>query len=320
MILRLEHINLEYQRSILKNINATIYEGDIVGIIGKSGAGKSSLLKIMAGLLQATSGFVYYRDEPVEGPAQKLVPGHPDIQLVNQDFQLDTYHTLEENIREQILYLPAKQRDRLTEDLLHLLDLNDLRIQKAHTLSGGEQQRLSIARALAKEPKILILDEPFVHLDNRLKSRILNYLLLLHKTRKTTLILVSHDGADILSIANRILYLNDGQISRKGHPINFYYKPQSIKEARLLGTINSVKLKNKQILFRPDEYLLEENHQICTDYSIDVNYSHSLFNGMTYENYMITSNNETIVLYSLKPLINVTQITIRKKSISSESW
>ena len=154
-MLEINEIQLAFQRPILLTISLTIKQGEIVGIVGKSGAGKTSLLKIIGGLLDSTSGSVIFEGKKVLGPTNKLVPGHPDIQLVNQDFHLDTYHTVEENIREQILYLPKKERDDLVEELLHILELTEIRNQKAITLSGGEQQRLSIARALACEPKVL---------------------------------------------------------------------------------------------------------------------------------------------------------------------
>jgi len=313
-MLKLENIGLHFGRSILQNINLTIGKGEIIGIIGKSGAGKTSLLKLMAGLLQPTTGEVYFEDKKVLGPLTKLVPGHPDIQLVNQDFKLDTYHTVEENIREQILYLPQKERNDLVEDLLSLTELTDMRNQKANTLSGGEQQRLSIARALACEPKVVLLDEPFVHLDGRLRSKILNYLLKLREIRNTSLILVSHDGSEILSVSDTIIALKNGQITRKGKARDFYYKPRSIEEAKLVGAINSVKVKDKRIIFRPDEYQIVENTTLLLENVISVSFNHSLFTGPVYENYFTTVNKEKIVLFSFYSLQDVTQIHITQKN------
>jgi len=302
-------ISLSYDRTILRNINLTIKQGEIIGIVGKSGAGKTSLLKIFAGLLHPTSGVVEFEGEIVKGPIIKLVPGHPEIQLVNQDFHLDTYHTVEENIREQILYLPLNFRDKLIDELLDLVELTELRTQKATTLSGGEQQRLAIARALACEPKYLLLDEPFVHLDGRLRSKLTNYLLELRKVRGTSLILVSHDGSEMLSLADTIYSMKNGVITRKGKPRDFYYKPKRIEDAKLFGAINSINLNGKRIVFRPDEYQLDVSDPTM---SLDVQFDHSLFTGPVYENYFITNNSEKIVLYSFKSLNDVTRITITR--------
>jgi len=100
-MLKVQDLQLNFDRTILQNINFSVGEGEIIGIVGKSGAGKTSLLKIIAGLLDATSGHVFFEGKKVIGPSVKLVPGHPEIQLVNQDFHLDSYFTVEENIREQ---------------------------------------------------------------------------------------------------------------------------------------------------------------------------------------------------------------------------
>jgi ABC-type Fe3+/spermidine/putrescine transport system ATPase subunit len=313
-MLEINEIQLAFQRPILLTINLTIKQGEIVGIVGKSGAGKTSLLKIIGGLLDSTSGSVLFEGKKVAGPKNKLVPGHPDIQLVNQDFHLDTYHTVEENIREQILYLPKKERDDLVEELLHILELTEIRNQKAITLSGGEQQRLSIARALACEPKVLLLDEPFAHLDGRLRSKLTNYLLNLRKVRNTTLILVSHDGAEVLSLADIIYSMKNGIIARKGKPSDFYYKPKSIEDAKLFGAINSINLNGKRTIFRPDEYALVRNDEVeIPSKVIDVAFSHTLFTGPVCENYFQTANKEKIVLYSFKTLENVRKISIEKK-------
>jgi ABC-type sulfate/molybdate transport systems ATPase subunit len=313
-MLEINEIQLTFQRPILLTINLTIKQGEIVGIVGKSGAGKTSLLKIIGGLLDSTSGSVIFEGKKVLGPTKKLVPGHPDIQLVNQDFHLDTYHTVEENIREQILYLPKKERDDLVEELLHILELTEIRNQKAITLSGGEQQRLSIARALACEPKVLLLDEPFAHLDGRLRSKLTNYLLNLRKVRNTTLILVSHDGAEVLSLADIIYSMKNGIITRKGKPTDFYYKPKSIEDAKLFGAINSINLNGKRTIFRPDEYALVRNDEVeIPSKVIDVAFSHTLFTGPVCENYFQTANKEKIVLYSFKTLENVRKISIEKK-------
>jgi ABC-type Fe3+/spermidine/putrescine transport system ATPase subunit len=313
-MLEIKEIQLTFQRSILTTINLSIKQGEIVGIVGKSGAGKTSLLKIIGGLLDSTSGSVIFEEKKIIGPKNKLVPGHPDIQLVNQDFHLDTYHTVEENVREQILYLPKKERDELVEELLHILELIEIRSQKAITLSGGEQQRLSIARALACEPKVLLLDEPFAHLDGRLRSKLTNYLLNLRKVRNTTLILVSHDGSEVLSLADTIYSMKNGIITRKGKPTDFYYKPKTIEDAKLFGAINSINLNGKRIIFRPDEYLIIENDEVeISSNIVDVSFLQTLFTGPVCENYFQTAKKEKIVLYSFKALENVRKISIEKK-------
>lgn len=311
-MLHVNDIQLKFDRVILESITMHVRAGEIIGIVGKSGAGKTSLLKIIGGLLDSTSGTVFLEGEKVIGPSIKLVPGHPEIQLVNQDFQLDIYHTVEENIREKIMYLPQKERNNFVDELLNLMELELVRTQKAVTLSGGEQQRLAIARALACEPKVLLLDEPFVHLDSRLRSKIINYLLQLKAIRGMSIVLVSHDGSEVLSLCDTIYAMKNGTFSRKGKPHDFYYKPKRIEEAKMFGVINSVNLNGKRTLFRPDEYQLTDVYHENPNF-LEVKFERFLFTGPLYENYFRTHNNEKIVLFSFNSMENVRSICILKK-------
>ena len=108
-MLQLNSIAFSYDFPIFKNVSFEIGEGEIIGIVGNSGAGKTTLLKVIAGLIDPSCGEVLFEGEKVKGPSQNLVPGHDEIKLVNQDFGLDIYHTVKENIREKALYLPKKK-------------------------------------------------------------------------------------------------------------------------------------------------------------------------------------------------------------------
>ena len=239
-----------------------------------------------------------------------MFPGHPDIQLVNQDFHLDTYHTVEENIKEQILYLPESFRKKMINEMLDLVGLEDYRDQRANTLSGGEQQRLAIARALACEPRFLLLDEPFVHLDAHIRSKIVRYLLSLRSVRGVTIILVSHDGNEMLSLTDKVYCMKNGKIYRSGKPLDLYYKPKTLEEARLFGPVNSIRLPHKKIIFRPDEYSIDSDG---SGERVEVEFERSIFNGQVNENYFSTAHGERITLYSMTPLINVSSFVIHQK-------
>mgnify|MGYP006171398003 CR=1 FL=1 len=122
-MLSVKNICLFYNQPVLNGISFSVAENEIIGIAGTSGAGKTSLLKIIAGLADATEGTVHLDNKRVVGPSMKLIPGHPDIQLVNQDFKLDLFHTVKENILLKILNLPEKQRLRFCNELLDLVEL-----------------------------------------------------------------------------------------------------------------------------------------------------------------------------------------------------
>lgn len=310
MILQLKDVSLSFDQQVLKKVNLKLKEGEIVSIVGKSGAGKTSLLRIIAGLIDPDSGEVFFENKPVKGPSTKLIPGHDEIRLVNQDFRLDEFHTVKENIDLQILHLPEKVRDRFTNELLSLMGLADLSHKQARYLSGGEQQRLAIARVLAKEPKVILLDEPFSHLDALLRNRLIGYLLELRRLRKTSFILVSHDGAEVLGLSDVIYFMKNGVLTKKGSPLNVYYHSGSLEEYRMFGAMNSVRIGEDRYIFRPDEYELDEVKGLPR---LAVQYVESLFTGPVYENHFVTELKEKVVLYSFNRMNNVRSISIRRK-------
>jgi iron(III) transport system ATP-binding protein len=312
-MLQLNSIAFSYDFPIFKNVSFEIGEGEIVGIVGSSGAGKTTLLKVIAGLLDPKNGEVLFEGEKVKGPTQNLVPGHEEIKLVHQNFELDIYHTVKENIREKALYLPKKERDELVDELLDLIELTHLSNQKALLLSGGEQQRLALARALAGEPKLILLDEPFVHLDGRLRLKISNYLLQMKEIRKTSFVLVSHDGGEMLSLANRIIHFSNGEISRIESPEEFYYNPISREEGELFGIINVIEINGEKVYFRPTEFqiIIKENVN-----QIAVKFIYSRFAGDYYINYFQTEKGEQVILYYSESLKNEKKIIIKKRGTS----
>jgi len=292
LILELKNISHRFDKTILKKVNLKLYPAEIIGLVGKSGAGKSSLLKIAAGLLTPDEGTLFFNSKKIPSASQLLVPGFKDFSMVNQDFKLDLYHTVEENIRESILFLPTNQREKRVLQLLKLFELTKIHAVKSNLISGGEQQRLAIARAIANKPKVLFLDEPFGHLDANLRRKLSNHLLNLRDKEGVSIILVSHEGQDILGLCDAICLLRNGALSKKYKPTELYYKHKNNPQAFLFGPLNSIEIKGEKITFRPDEY------QICDSNGIHLSYIRSIFVGSLYHNYFITDKQEEIILYS----------------------
>lgn len=305
-MIELNHIGLKRDDWVLRNVNFSIKQGELVGIIGESGIGKTTLLKLISGLLDTSEGEVKFNGEKLLGPAEKLIPGYEDIQLVNQDFALEPYHTVKQNVKEKVLNLHKEDQDEIVDEFLQLVELDQLSERKAHVLSGGEQQRLAIARALACEPNVLLLDEPFVHIDQRLRLKIINYLLKLNEVRNTSIVLVSHDGAEIMGFAEKVIHIAKEGVERIDSLNNMFYKPESFEQGQLMGLINQVEINGEKILFRPNEYSVQNG-------MIDVKYLNSLDTGINVFNYFKTINGEELVLTSSNPLSDVQSISIERK-------
>lgn len=302
-----ENIGVLRENWIFRNVSFELPQGKLVGIIGESGAGKSTLLKAISGFLDIVEGQITLDGKKIIGPAEKLVPGYEEIQLVNQDLELDTFHTVAENIKEKILHLPKKDQLDMVEEMLELLELGHLRNRQVRWISGGEQQRVVIARALACEPRYILLDEPFVHLDQRLRLKVMSYLKSLNAIRNTTIVLVSHDGAEMMGFVDEVMHLSEGAIQRKATANDMYYHPENERQAMLMGMVNRVEVNGKETLFRPTEYSLQ-------DASFPVKFESSFDTGIVVFNYFSTETNDRIVLSSTAAMNEVTAIRIQKRT------
>lgn len=302
-----DKISLHFDKPILKKISFKLLPGELVGLVGKSGAGKSSLLKILAGYLQSTEGKVFFDHIELPKVSSMLIPGYKKIALVNQDFKLDPYHSVEENIRESILNLPIDKREKRVKKMLRLLELNHIAEHKANHISGGEQQRVALARAISLKPDFLLLDEPFGHLDPRLRNKLKDYLLRIREEENTGILLVSHDEHDILGLCDSVCTLKNGILSKKQLPEELYYNLTNTIHASIFGHVNCIIQGDKKILFRPDEFEI-------TNSGITVQYIRSIFAGGYYENIFLTDNKERIILYHVDKLIQVKHINVRRKN------
>ena len=214
--------------------------GEHVAIMGESGCGKSTLLKIIYGLLQPDSGTLTWKDQPILGPDYNLVPGESYIKYLSQDFDLMPFVTVIENIGQFLSVFHPDELHSRTQELLEMIDMVDYAKVKVNKLSGGQQQRVALARVLAQEPEMLLLDEPFSHIDtfrkNKLRRNLFEYL----KKREITCITASHDFEDVLPFADRTFVLRDQGIIAKGPTMELYQNPKDLYVATLFGEANEI--------------------------------------------------------------------------------
>ncbi|MBB3058954.1 ABC transporter ATP-binding protein [Mucilaginibacter gotjawali] len=223
------------QTSGLKTTDLTITQGKITAIIGESGSGKSTLLKLLYGLLSPDSGEVRFKGERVWGPNEKLIPGHDAMKMVAQQTDdLNLYAKVWDNIAIMLPSTDLKAKTEKTENILKQLRLTNLAGKQVANLSGGEKQRLAIARAIIVNPEILLLDEPFNQVDTSFREGLQHDIRQIVKDTGLTVIIVSHDPAEVLSMADELLVLKDGEILESGNPKTMYQNPANLYTARLL--------------------------------------------------------------------------------------
>jgi len=241
-MLQVDHVSFAYEDGVdvLENINLKIAKGEHISIIGESGCGKSTLLKIIYGLLHVEVGEVYWDETQILGPLNNLVPGESYMKYLSQDFDLMPFTTVAENISEHLsVFEPEDSRAR-TYELLELIEMTGFADTKVRYLSGGQQQRVALARVLAQEPQVLLLDEPFSHIDNFRKNSLRRNLFGYLRRQKITVLTATHDPMDMLPFADRVIVLKDKFIIAKDTPKNLYEHPKDIYIASLFGEANKI--------------------------------------------------------------------------------
>lgn len=240
-MLRVDNISFKYNTDvILKNIDFTVSPGEHLSIIGESGSGKSTLLQLIYGEFDLNQGQIFWKDTEILGPEHNLVTGYEFTKSVTQEFNIMPYITVAENVGKYLSNTnPTLKKERISE-LLEVVELTEFSNIKAQYLSGGQKQRVAIAKSLAKEPELLLLDEPFSHIDNfkkqSLRRKIFKYL----KEKEITCLVATHNHEDLLGYADKMLVLNNAEIEAYGTPDELYNTPPSKLVASFFGEFNEI--------------------------------------------------------------------------------
>ena len=206
-MLNLKNINFYYGKNkILDDMNFNVDKGEIIAVLGSSGSGKSTLLNIICGLETVSSGSIFLNGKDITN----LECEKRNIGLVFQDYALFPHLTVEKNVG----FALKSSKDPAVDTMLDLVKMKSFKKRYPYELSGGEKQRVAIARSLAAKPSILLLDEPFSNLDANLKAEVRNDIKEILKKSNTTAVIVTHDIEDAYDLADRIIYIKDGKVDK----------------------------------------------------------------------------------------------------------
>ena len=251
----------------LNSVSLSIGKNEKLGIVGETGSGKSTLLKIIAGMVAPDVGKITFKGEALANPNDQLIPGHPSIAYLSQHFELPFFRTVEE-----IVYDPYKISEEQVNELYKACHIEHFLHADSQQLSGGEKQRVALAKLLVDDPEVLLLDEPFSNLDLHhqkvIKSTLENIV-----TMDTTIVLVAHNPVDVLSWPDRVLSMKHGEIVPNDSPFNTYNIPKSEYVAGLFGEYNLIDGSkwdldstiltkvNDKVIVRPEAFVVSKSNK-----------------------------------------------------------
>ena len=251
MFLNIENLIKFYSKDdpLIKDLNFSVNKGEFVSFIGESGSGKTTFLKCLAGLEKINSGKIILNNRVLDDKTTFVKPNHRKIGFIFQDYPLFPHLSVLENLKINL----DEQYEKNIKYYVELTGLDNLLNRYPHELSGGEQQRVCITRALIREPDLLLMDEPFSNLDVSIKSKIQSEVYKILKSTDTTTILVTHDIKDTFDISDRILVFKAGIVQQYDKPEEMYCNPVNCYCAKILGDLNRIHIDGKELYIRPEK-------------------------------------------------------------------
>ena len=323
-MLEVKKISFAYdEQPVLDTLSFNIKPGEHVAIMGESGCGKSTLLKIIYGLLPLKSGKINWNGNEVKGPLHNLIPGEPYMKYLAQDFDLMAFTTVKENITQYLsVFYPDEQKKRAKE-LLEMTEMTAYADVKVKNLSGGQQQRVALARVLAQKPELLLLDEPFSHIDNFRKNSIRRNLFEYLKNEGITWLTATHDYHDVLPFADRVIVLKDQEILADEAMMTLYRNPKQIYIASLFGEANVIPINilksyadtTRRIIVYAHELRVSDNSGL--EVTVQTSYhmgSHYLIKSLAGKE-VIYFNSERPFELGKKVYLNIAIDTINKRMV-----
>lgn len=239
-------VTKRFGRSVvaLDDVSLSVQPGEFLSIVGSSGCGKTTLLRLIAGFELPTEGIVKVSHQQVSSPRRSIPPEHRDIGMVFQTFALWPHMKVADQIRFPLDHRKGlapdlvENKDARIEEVLEMTGLSDYRDRYPNELSGGQQQRVGLARAIAPRPSLLLMDEPLSALDAELRLDLRREIQTLHRLTGVSILYVTHDQSEALSMSDRVVVMREGRLEQIGTPEEIYHRPDSEFVARFVGRAN----------------------------------------------------------------------------------
>jgi multiple sugar transport system ATP-binding protein len=232
----LENVNKTYPNGVhaVKDVSLEVGDSELLVLVGPSGCGKSTVLRMIAGLEKVSDGRIIIGDRVVND----LEPKHRDVAMVFQDYALYPHMTVKENLEFGLAMRRVRRQDRVrsVENAARILGLEGLLDRKPAQLSGGQKQRVAVGRAIVREPRVFLFDEPLSNLDAKLRAEMRTEIAKLHQRLGVTTIYVTHDQVEAMTLGHRIVMMDDGTVQQVGSPLEVYNHPVNRFVAGFLGT------------------------------------------------------------------------------------
>lgn len=267
MLLEVKNIKKSFpdrETPAVNGLSISIKANEFVSILGESGCGKSTLLKLINGYEDLDEGLITINGERVKGPKDLLILGHPLIEKVEQNYDTFPNHTVRETLEYKLRHFNDYHKEKRIKYLLKLFKLTSHENSIPRLMSGGEQQRVAFASAIAKSPQILLMDEPLSQLDPALRTRLKNEIKEIVAEEGISIIFVTHDTQDALALSDRIIVMKAGKVVQIGTPENLYLKPKTKYVAEFFGPINDLRNvigDSESRFIRPEKLTLSATKQ-----------------------------------------------------------
>jgi sn-glycerol 3-phosphate transport system ATP-binding protein len=220
-------------RTVIEDLNLRVENGSFTVFVGPSGCGKTTALRMISGLEKVTKGTVFIGCEDVTERA----PGDRGIAMVFQNYAIYPHMSVRQNVEFGLenMGIAKAERRKISDEVLTMVDLYDCRDMNPSRLSGGQRQRVALARAISKKPRVFLMDEPLSNLDARLRSHMRTELIELHQKLRSTVVFVTHDQIEAMTMGDCIVVMNEGKIMQQGEPRKIYDDPANVFVARFIG-------------------------------------------------------------------------------------